>query len=240
MRETLVVLDPLADLAQLEGVASAVAAATDAVDAVLGDRGLRKVTEEQLSRALLAGAQANAALSDNPARWQVGALRLSAELTPLAALINVAPAQALARAHTLVARGVVPDNELGKIGSQRETADPEMALRMNSLVELLTRHTSAPAIVVGGVVHAEIAVVAPFGDASGLIARAAEHLVLIAAGLDPYGVIVVEAGHAENGASYSAALEAYADGSVAGVKAWLLRCAAAVARGAELSPIVAG
>jgi hypothetical protein len=240
MRETLVVLDPLADLAQLEGVASAVAAATDAVDAVLGDRGLRKVTEEQLSRALLAGAQANAALSDNPARWQVGALRLSAELTPLAALINVAPAQALARAHTLVARGVVPDNELGKIGSQQETADPEMALRMNSLVELLTRHTSAPAIVVGGVVHAEIAVVAPFGDASGLIARAAEHLVLIAAGLDPYGVIVVEAGHAENAARYSSALEAYAEGSVAGVKAWLLRCAAAVARGAELSPIVAG
>jgi hypothetical protein len=240
MRETLVVLDPLADLAQLEGVASAVAAATDAVDAVLGDRGLRKVTEEQLSRALLAGAQANAALSDNPARWQVGALRLSAELTPLAALINVAPAQALARAHTLVARGVVPDNELGKIGSRQETADPEMALRMNSLVELLTRHTSAPAIVVGGVVHAEIAVVAPFGDASGLIARAAEHLVLIAAGLDPYGVIVVEAGHAENAARYSGALEAYAEGSVAGVKAWLLRCAAAVARGAELSPIVAG
>ena len=240
MRETLVVLDPLADLAQLEGVASAVAAATDAVDAVLGDRGLRKVTEEQLSRALLAGAQANAALSDNPARWQVGALRLSAELTPLAALINVAPAQALARAHTLVARGVVPDNELGKIGSQQETADPEMALRMNSLVELLTRHTSAPAIVVGGVIHAEIAVVAPFGDASGLIARAAEHLVLIAAGLDPYGVIVVEAGHAENAARYSVALEAYAEGSVAGVKAWLLRCAAAVARGAELSPIVAG
>ena len=234
------VLDPLADLAQLEGVASAVAAATDAVDAVLGDRGLRKVTEEQLSRALLTGAQANAALSDNPARWQVGALRLSAELTPLAALINVAPAQALARAHTLVARGVVPDNELGKIGSQQETADPEMALRMNSLVQLLTRHTSAPAIVVGGVIHAEIAVVAPFGDASGLIARAAEHLVLIAAGLDPYGVIVVEAGHAENAARYSVALEAYAEGSVAGVKAWLLRCAAAVARGAELSPIVAG
>ena len=240
MRETLVVLDPLADLAQLEGVASAVAASTDAVDAVLGDRGLRKVTEEQLSRALIAAAQANAALSDNPARWQVGALRLSAELASLAALINVAPAQALARAHTLVARGVVPDNELGKIASQQQTADPEMALRMNGLVELLTRHTSAPAIVVGGVVHAEIAVVAPFGDASGLIARAAEHLVLIAAGLDPSGVIVVEAGHAENAASYSGALEAYAEGSVAGVKAWLLRCAAAVARGAELSPIVAG
>jgi len=56
-----------------------------------------------------------------------------------------------------------------------------------------------------------------------------EHLVLIAAGLDPYGVVVVEAGHVESGASYSRALEAYAEGSVAGVRAWLLRCAAAVA-----------
>ena len=88
---------------------------------------------------------------------------------------------------------VVPDSELGKIGSE-----PGVAERMNSLGELLTRETSAPAIVVGAVAHAEIAVVAPFADASGLIARAAEHLVLIAAGVDPYGVIVVEAGHAES------------------------------------------
>jgi hypothetical protein len=70
-----------------------------------------------------------------------------------------------------------------------------------------------------------------------LIARAAEHLVLIAAGLDPYGVIVVEAGHAVSGATYSKALQAYANGSVDGVTDWLLRCAAAVARGAELSPV---
>jgi hypothetical protein len=232
MRETLVVLDPLADLARFEGVASAVAAATDAVDALLRDRGLRNVTEDQLSQALLAGASANAALTEDPQRWRIGALRLSAELASLAALIRVAPAQALARAHALVARGVAPDSQLGKIG-----AEPHMAARMNSLGELLTRQTNAPAIVVGAVAHAEIAVVAPFGDASGLIARAAEHLVLIAAGVDPYGVIVVEAGHAESGASYSKALEAYAEGSVAGVKEWLLRCAAAVARGAELSPL---
>jgi hypothetical protein len=231
MVETLVVLDPLADLAQVQGVPSAVAAATDAVDVVLRDRGLRKITDEQLSHALLAGARANAELTGDPARWQIGALRLSAELAPLAALIRIAPAQALARAHALVARGVVPDTALGKINSEAATAT-----RMNSLGELLTRHTAAPAIVVGAVVHAEIAVVAPFGEASGLIARAAEHLVLISTGLDPYGVIVVEAGHAENGSTYSAGLGAYADGTVEGVRGWLLRCAAAVARGAELSP----
>ena len=230
MVETLVVIDPLADLARIEGVPSAVGAATDAVDAVLRDRGLRTITDEHLNRALLAGARANAELTGDPGQWQIGALRLSAELASLAALIRVAPAQALARAHALVARGVVPDSELGKIGSK-----PEMAARMHSLGELLTRPTSASAIVVGAVAHAEIAVVAPFADASGLIARAAEHLVLIAAGLDPYGVIMVEAGHAESSATYLAALKAYADGSVEGVKGWLLRCAAAVARGAELS-----
>jgi hypothetical protein len=247
MVETLVVLDPLADLARFEGVASAVAAATEAVDAVLRDRGLRNVTEEQLSQALLLGARVNAELTNDPQQWQVGALRLSAELAPLAALIRVAPAQALARAHALVARGVVPDGELGKLGAQPESAQsektesertqPEIAGRINSLGELLTGHTSAPAIVVGAVAHAEIAVVAPFGEASGLIARSVEHLVLIAAGLDPYGVIVVEAGHAESGASYSRALEAYTDGSVEGVKDWLLHCAAAVGRGAQLSPV---
>ena len=235
MVETLVVLDPLADLARFEGVPSAVASATDAVDAVLRDRGLRMITDEQLSQALLAGARANADLTDDPARWQVGALRLSAELASLAALIRVAPAQALARAHALVARGVVPDSELGKIGS-----DPAMATRMNSLAEMLTRPTSAPAIVVGAIAHAEVAVVAPFAEASGLIARAAEHMVLIAAGLDPYGVIVVEAGHAENGSTYSAGLKWYGNGSIAGVKSWLLRCAAAVTRGAELSPVGRG
>jgi hypothetical protein len=232
MVETLVVLDPLADLARLEGVASAVAAATDAVDAVLRDRGLRRVTEEQVSQALLGGARANAALADDRERWQLGAVRLSAELAPLATLIRVAPAQALARAHAVVARGVVPDEQLGKI-----TSGPAIAARMNNLAEMLTSDTAAPAIVVGAIAHAEIAVVDPFADASGLIARAAEHLVLIAAGLDPYGVIMVEAGHAESGTTYSQRLSGYADGSVSGVKGWLLHCAAAVARGAELSPV---
>ena len=46
------------------------------------------------------------------------------------------------------------------------------------------RPTAAPAIVLGAVVHAEIATVAPFGAVSGLW-PGAEHLVLISAGVDP-------------------------------------------------------
>ena len=55
-------------------------------------------------------------------------------------------------------------------------------------------------------------------------------------GLDPYAVIVVEAGHAADRTGYRAGLAAYANGGVNGVGSWIIWCAAAVARGAELSP----
>ena len=223
--------DPLADLAQLPGVPSAVAAATAAVDVVLRDRGLRQVTGQVRAAALLASAEASVQLSDDPERWRAGAVRLSTELPGLAGLIRVAPGQALARAHAVVARGVVPDHELG-----RTSGDPAAA-RMRDLIALLTRPTSAPAVVLGAVAHAEIASAGAFGAAGGLVARAAEHLVLVSGGLDPYAVIPVEAGHAADPAGYRAGLVAYADGGVSGVGRWILWCAAAVARGAELSPV---
>jgi hypothetical protein len=224
--------DPLADLAVLPGVPSAVAAATAAVDVVLRDRGLRRVDDQLRARALLAGAEASASLTDDPDRWQPGALRLAAELTSLAAVIRVAPAQALARSHALVARGVVSDDQLGRVRD-----DPMVARRMHELGELLARPTAAPAIVVAAVAHAEIATLRAFGAASGLLARGAEHLVLVASGLDPYGVVVVEAGHAADPARYRAGLAGYADGGVPGVRGWIIQCAAAVSRGADLSPV---
>jgi hypothetical protein len=220
--------DPLADLAALPGVPSAVAAATAAVDVVLRDRGLRRVEDQLRGRALLVGAGASASLTDDPGRWRPGALRLAAELTSLAGMIRVAPAQALARAHALVARGVVPDDQLGRI-----RGDPVIARRMRELGELLARPSAAPAIVAAAVAHAEIATLGAFGAASGLLARGAEHLVLVASGLDPYGVIVVEAGHAADPAGYRAGLAAYANGRVSEVSAWIIQCAAAVSRGAE-------
>jgi hypothetical protein len=228
------VSDPLADLAVLPGVPSAVAAATAAVDVVLRDRGLRRVDDSVRARALLAGAEASAGLTDDPGRWQPGALRLAMELTSLAGVIRVAPAQALARAHALVGRGLVPDDQLGRVRD-----DPVIARRMRELGELLAGTTAAPAIVLAAVAHAEIATLGAFGAASGLLARGTEHLVLVASGLDPYGVVVVEAGHAADTAGYRARLAGYADGGVPGVSAWIVHCAAAVAQGAELSPVAA-
>jgi hypothetical protein len=226
------VTDPLADLAQLAGVPSAIAAATAAVDVVLRDRGLRAVTDEQRGLALAASAEANANLTSAPDRWLVGALRLSAELGTLAAVIRVAPGQALARAHALAARGRVPNGELGRL-----VDDPAVRARMRMLTELLSQPDHSSVIVLGAIVHAEIATARPFREASGLVARYAEHLVLVSGGLDPQGVVVVEAGHLDSGPAYGRALTAYADGSVTGVRDWIRHCAAAVGRGAELSPV---
>lgn len=233
MGQTLMVSDPVADLAQLEGVPSAVASARDAVDAVLRDRGLRPVSGAQSAAALVAGARASAELTGDPERWLAGTLRLSTELVELSGLINRAPAQALARAHALVAHGQVPDEALGRV-----RPGPEVAARMLGLASVLTRPTTGSAAVLAAVAHGEIATAAPFGTAADqIIARAVEHMVLISSGVDPRAVIVVEAGHLSLRQSYQAALSGYAGGSVPAVRTWLLHCAAALARGAEASPL---
>ena len=227
-------IDPLAELARVEGVPSALAAARDAVDAVLRDRGLRTISADQRGRALLAGARANAALSGDPSAV-VGRARCGspAELVELAGTIRIAPAQALARAHALLARGIICDDELG-----RDPAVPRSSERIAGLVELLTGPQTAPAMVLGAVVHAEIATAAPFGAASGLIARAAEHLVLISAGLDPAAVIVGR-GRARGERRRTIGPDWPATGRAAWLECagWIVQCAAAVSRGAELSPV---
>lgn len=223
--------DALADLVRLEGVPSAVGAAVAAVDAVLRDRGRRVISPEVRAAALAVSAEATTELSGDRPRWLVGALRLSAELDDLASLVKVAPAQALARTHAIAARGVVDDRDLGRVVDR-----PGVSERMRDLCELLTSPTQASAVVLAAVVHAEIATVAPFVDGNGLVARAAEHLVLIAGGIDPRGVIVVEAGHGGDATAYATALNGYAEGGAVGVRDWLLHCARSLARAAELSP----
>ncbi|MET1007405.1 MAG: oxidoreductase, partial [Propionibacteriaceae bacterium] len=224
-------VDPLADLARLEGVPSAVVSARDAVDAVLRDRGMRAISAEQSATALLLGARASAALTDDPDRWLAGSVRLSTELITISELIRVSPGQAMARAHTLVAHGQVPDDELGRVRSEES-----ISARMRGLNTLLTATTEAPALILAAVAHAEIATIGPFGTADTIIARAVEHLVLIASGVDPRAVIVPEAGHLELEPAYRDALVGYQSGTVAGVRDWLLHCTRALSSGAELSP----
>lgn len=226
--------DPLAELARLEGVPSAVAAGRDAVDAVLRDRGRRIVRPEQAAAALLSAARATARAEDptDPHRWLPGAVRMHTEFVTLAPLVRVAPGQVIARAHALLGGGLLPDDELGRVRAEDGRAE-----RLAGLARILVSPTTAPAIVVGAIAHAELATTAPFTAGNGIIARAVEHLVLIASGIDPSAVTVPEAAHLEAGARYRQALEDYRAGTAAGVRSWVLYVAAAVARGAELSPL---
>lgn len=218
--------DPLADLGRLEGVPSAVAAARDAVETVLRDRGRRVVPAEDSARALLEGARASAVIEGE--RWQAGAVRLSTELIELASSVRRAPGQVLARAHALLAKGMLPDDRLGRVIGQEP---------LDGLLALLSAPTSAPALVQAAIAHAEIDRLAPFGGGDGVIARAVEHMVLIDAGLDPRAALVPEAGHLAAGDGYRRALTGYASGSPDGVRGWLLHCAQALTRGAEESPL---
>ena len=234
--------DPLARLAALEGVGSAMAAARDGIDALLRDRGLRRTTPDLTAESLLRGAHASAVLEGSASGLQevrdgVGgpvdrsAVRVSTELLGLVPTLSRAPLQATARLHTLAAKGEVADAALGR------PRDDRSAARLRDLGRLLSGRTTAPALVVAAVVHAELATARPFASHNGIVARAAERLVLVARGVDSLALVVPEAGHLALRREYESNLVGYLDGGPAGVRAWLLYAAEAYARGAEASPL---
>jgi hypothetical protein len=237
--------DPLAWLTSLEGVPSAYASARDGIDVMLRDRGLRRTSPETTAESLLRGALASAVLEgsasgttdvregggDEIAR---AAVRISAELLSLTPVLTRSPLQALARIHALAAVGSLPEDRLGR---PRDEASSE---RLRALARLLTAPTSAPALLVAALVHADLATAAPFASHNGLVARAAERLVLVARGVDEKSLVVPEAGHLALRAAYESNLRGYRDGGQAGVHAWLLYGAEAFAAGAEASPLRRG
>jgi hypothetical protein len=236
------VADPLGQLARLEGVASAMAAARDGIDSLLRGRGLRGAAPDLTAESLLRGAHASAVLEG--ARCTVeelqdgsggpqarAAVRTSAEVLGLVPVLGRAPLQALARLHTLAGSGDVPDDLLGRPAGEAGAA------RLRELGVLLTSPTSAPALVVAAVVHAELAAAAPFVSHNGIVARAAERLVLVARGVDATSLTVPEAGHLALRREYESNLRGYAVGGPSGVHAWLLYAAEAFAKGAESSPL---
>ena len=88
-------------------------------------------------------------------------------------------------------------------------------------------------MLVAALVHGEVAGLAPFGTADGVVARAAGRLTGITRGLDQRAVSVPEVGFAELGRdAYRAALDGYASGTPDGVAAWLVHCCRATEHGA--------
>ncbi|MGS2642561.1 MULTISPECIES: oxidoreductase [unclassified Streptosporangium] len=246
--------DPLAVIAGMPGVSEAVTDARKAVDRLYGHRVLRRKSPEVSARSALRGARASAALEGVDVPLDVipevtdpvvqGALRVSAELGRLGATWRTAPRQVLARLHTLAASGLTGEGGAGDLGRPRATAaapDPlglgaapgpqEAVARVDGLVQLVTASSKAPALVLAAVVHAELAVLRPFGTADGVVARAAERLTLVEFGLDPKSLVAVEVGHLELGPAYGEGLRSYLSGTPEGVAAWVRHCASAVALG---------
>ena len=232
--------DPLASLLDLPGVADALALARDAVDRLLNHRVLRRQSAAVSSESALRGARASAALDgadvplgdlragtvEDPVA--LGALRVSAGLGALVGVWEQAPLQAVARLHVLAAAGSIPDERLG-----RPSGDPAVAARLTGLARLVAGRSTAPGTLVAAVVHGELATLAPFGSADGLVARAAARLTLVTRGVDPKSVSVPEVGHLERAAEYRTALEGYRTGAPDGVAGWLRHCASAVGLGAQ-------
>lgn len=233
--------DPLAWLNELEGVPSGMTAARDGIDAMLRDRGLRRTKPEQTTESLLRGAHASAVLEGSASSLEevragdgdeiaLAAIRVSAGLLALVPTIKTAPLQAFARLHALAGKGVVDEESLGR------PVNAEGAQRLNGLAETL-RATTAPALIQAAVVHAELITVAAFASHNGIVARAAERLVLVARGVDPASVVVPEAGHLALRAEYESNLRGYRDGGRNGLHAWLLYASEAFTKAAEHSPL---
>ncbi|WJV47171.1 oxidoreductase [Streptomyces flavofungini] len=257
--------DPLAALGELPGVADSVDSVRKAVDRVYGHRIMRRRSNEVTAEAALRGARGSAALSgaewaleevrrrtdfsgEGDARVMGAALRLTAEAGQLLSIWRQSPMRVLARLHLVAAAEA--DEAAGRPRLAGEPVDEplielelpdadEVAGRLEGLSQLIIAGGSAPALVTAAVVHGELAALRPFGSCNGLVARAAERIVLVGSGLDPKSICPAEAGHAELGrAAYMGALEAYVSGTPEGVAAWIVHCGKAVELGVRESTAV--
>ncbi|MGI5401870.1 oxidoreductase [Streptomyces sp. CA-135486] len=260
-------VDPLATLGSLPGVADSVDSVRKAVDRVYGHRVMRRRGNEITSEAALRGARGSAALSgadwaleevrrrtdfgvEREARTVGAALRLTAEAGQLLSIWRQSPLRVLARLHLVAAGGAAADDTVGRPRLAGEAVDEplieaplpdasEVTGRLDGLAELIISGSSAPALVVAAVVHGELLALRPFGSYNGLVARAAERIVLIGSGLDPKSICPAEVGHAEQGrAAYLAAFEGYLSGTPDGMAAWIAHCGRAVELGVRESTAV--
>ncbi len=120
----------------------------------------------------------------------------------------------------------------------------EVAARLDQLSRLLVARAEGqgvgtPALVVASVVHGELLALRPFGAYNGLIARAAQRIVLLAEGLDPKSICPAEVGLVELGTdAYRRALAGYLAGTPEGLAAWIGHCGRALRLGVRESTAV--
>lgn len=189
------------------------------------------------------------------ARTVGAALRVTGESGQLLDVWRQSPLRVLARLHLVAAGGTAPDDSVGRPrlsgepvagpggGVSAASAPPpsaeEVSARLDALARLVVAGSAVPALVLAAVVHGELASLRPFVSHNGVVARAAERIVLVGSGLDPKSVCPAEVGHAEPGGEvYARALDGYATGTPEGVAEWIAHCGRAARLGARESTAV--
>jgi len=244
-----VTADPLGPLMDLPGVAEASDRARDALGRAHRHRANLRGWPVTAAEAALRAARASSVLDGGPVRLDDlaehaspnggvrdpvfgGALRVAQALEggggPLIGVWRRAPLQALARLHVLAAADQVDDDQLG-----RPRAAADVGPRLELLAGLVTGRTRAPAPVLAAVAHGELLTLKPFGSADGVVARGVSRLVTIASGLDPHGLGVPEVSWMRQPTDYREAARGFADGTPAGVGAWVVLCCRAMRAGAQ-------
>lgn len=203
-------VDPLQPLLELGDVATLAAEAASAVAAVHRRPVSLRRAALTGSESVLRGARTSALLDAPAGRDQAGSagalgasMSVASMLAPdslqaSARVFSRAPLQVLARMSVLAGGGGQPEGE----------GAPEHLRRLAILIS-----SGAHDVLLPQVVHAELLAHGLFGGQSGLIARAAARLSAVTTGLDPRGLAVPELyllGHREE---YSAAAQAWAQGS---------------------------
>lgn len=253
----------LAPLLELPDVAEAAEQARKRVDELLWNRALASKAQALAKQTSIRCAQGSAAVEgidvavaawssgdafdDSPiGHAAAGIWRLEKELRSLLPIWSTAPVQALARMHSLVARDLLPEDQLGRPRSTNEADDPlrlkalpdvgSVKLRLSAMARFASAEPEVPAVVEAAIVHGEILALRPFAWGSGPIARASFRLVLAHRGLDPDLLVMSDAAinaHGRN--AYVSAVRDYLSATPAGVAKWIKFCCEATAVGARMS-----
>jgi hypothetical protein len=226
--------DSLAPLLELADVRTALQDARAAVDDAFGEPALRRSGGAVAAEVSLRSAVASAALEGHGYELEAvragavtdpvvqGALRVAREAEAMAGLWLKVPRQVLARVHVLAGRDVVDDGTLGR------PVSADVVPRLSDLVSLVAGPSTVPVLLLAAVVHGELLALRPFAGPSGVVARAAARLTLIAGGLDPRGLLAPEVGHLARQPEYVGAANAFATGTRDGLRAWIRHYATAV------------
>lgn len=253
----------LAPLMDLPDVREASDKARTRVDELLWNRALASKAQDLAKATSVRCAQGSAAIEgidvavaawssgdafdDSPlGHAAAGIWRMEKDLRTLLPIWSTAPTQALARMHSLLARDILPEDQLGRPRSENEADDPlrlkalpdasSVKLRLGAMSKFASSEPEVPAVVEAAIVHGEILALRPFAWGSGPVARASFRLVLAHRGLDPDLLVMSDAAINSHGRNaYVSAVRDYLSATPEGVAKWIKFCCEATAVGARMS-----